>query len=402
MAKISDDTISKIKEAANVVDVLDDCDVKLHKRGVNYVALCPFHDDKTLGSFMVSPKKNVYKCFSCGKSGDSLRFLMEHEGMSFVEAVKWLGAKYSIEVEGVQDVKLPARKVTKSVPHLEEKPKEMLLLPMSMVTSREDTCNDTLCNWLRSLPWGPVQSSGLEDVLKAYHVGHSNDGKTIWWQIDYDGKVRTGKLMKYKTDGHRDREDKNSFDWIHNRLKRVKYWNDAEKQMETCLFGIHLAKLYPKATVNIVESEKTAILMAIAYGNPESHIWLATGGMSFLSRTKLAPLIEGNRKVLLYPDQDGIEKWRAKMKEIGYQGMRLAKSLVIDPNNPKKDCGDFVIEKLMELKEAKERKETEAIELPTAEELERYDQEQCKLVELIQKNPFVDMLLQKFELEILY
>ena len=402
MGKISDETIKKVKEAANVVDVLQDCDVALHKRGVNYVALCPFHNDKTLGNFVVSPTKNVYKCFACGKSGDSLRYLMDHEHMKFVEAIKWLGQKYSIEVEGAEDVKVEPRKMTKAVARIPEKPKPILILPMSMVTAREDTSGDTLCNWLRSLPWGPMQRETLERVLKDYHVGHSKDEKTIWWQIDYQGQVRTGKLMKYKTDGHRDRDDKNSFDWIHNRLKKARYWSESDKQMETCLFGIHLAKAYPKATVNIVESEKTAVIMAIAYGNPSNNIWLATGGMSFLSRSKLAPLIEGKRRILLYPDQDGIEKWRAKMKEIGYQNMRLAKSLVIDPDNPKKDCGDFIIEKLNEIQANREKKARGEERLPAVEELERYDREQCKLLDMIKDNPAIDQLIAILELEILY
>ena len=77
---------------------------------------------------------------------------------------------------------------------------DLLTLPMNMVTAREDTSNDILCTWLRGLPWGPMQRESIERVLKAYHVGMSKDGKTIWWQIDYEGRVRTGKLMLYKDD----------------------------------------------------------------------------------------------------------------------------------------------------------------------------------------------------------
>ena len=163
---------------------------------------------------------------------------------------------------------------------------------------------------------------------------------------------------------------------------------------------MHLAKIYPKATVNVVESEKTAVIMAIAYGNTSANIWIALGGKSFLSRSKLLPLIEGKRKILLYPDQDGIKEWREKMKAIGYENMRLAKSLVIDPKNPKKDCGDFIIERLYEIEE--QRKKKELSKEPTAEELERYNCEQCKLLDLIQGNSIVDRLIELFELELLY
>ena len=399
MGRISDETIQKVKDATNVVDVLDECDVTLYKRGINYVALCPFHNDRALGNFVVSPTKNIYHCFSCGKTGDGLRYLMEHENMTFVDAIKWLGKKYGIEVEGSDDVKFTPKKIVKAVPQIERR-LELLTLPMTMVTSKEDTTTDILCQWLRALPWGPMQRDCIERTLKEYHVGHSKDGKTIWWQIDYEGRVRTGKLMLYKEDGHRNRDDKNSFDWIHTRLKKVHYYDPLTKEMETCPFGMHLAKIYPKATVNVVESEKTAVIMAIAYGNTSANIWIALGGKSFLSRSKLLPLIEGKRKILLYPDQDGIKEWRDKMKAIGYENMRLAKSLVIDPKNPKKDCGDFIIERLYEIEE--QRKKKELSKEPTAEELERYNCEQCKLLDLIQGNSIVDRLIELFELELLY
>lgn len=399
MGRISDETIQKVKDATNVVDVLDECDVTLYKRGINYVALCPFHNDRALGNFVVSPTKNIYHCFSCGKTGDGLRYLMEHENMTFVDAIKWLGKKYGIEVEGSDDVKFTPKKIVKAVPQIERR-LELLTLPMTMVTSKEDTTTDILCQWLRALPWGPMQRDCIERTLKEYHVGHSKDGKTIWWQIDYEGRVRTGKLMLYKEDGHRNRDDKNSFDWIHTRLKKVHYYDPLTKEMETCPFGMHLAKIYPKATVNVVESEKTAVIMAIAYGNTSANIWIALGGKSFLSRSKLLPLIESKRKILLYPDQDGIKEWRDKMKAIGYENMRLAKSLVIDPKNPKKDCGDFIIERLYEIEE--QRKKKELSKEPTAEELERYNCEQCKLLDLIEGNRIVDRLIELFELELLY
>ncbi len=72
--------------------------VRLKKRGANYLGLCPFHNEKT-PSFTVSPSKDIYKCFGCGKSGNSISFLMEHEKYTFVEALKWLAARYNIEIE---------------------------------------------------------------------------------------------------------------------------------------------------------------------------------------------------------------------------------------------------------------------------------------------------------------
>ena len=89
-------TIERILEAANIVDVIQDF-VPLKKRGVNYLGLCPFHNEKT-PSFTVSPAKEIYKCFGCGKVGNSVNFIMEHEHLTYPEALRYLGRKYHIEI----------------------------------------------------------------------------------------------------------------------------------------------------------------------------------------------------------------------------------------------------------------------------------------------------------------
>jgi DNA primase len=95
------ETVDKIFDAANIHDVVSDY-VNLKKAGANYKGLCPFHDEKT-PSFMVSPAKGIYKCFGCGASGNSAKFVMEHERISFPEALRLLAKKYNIEiVEEVQ------------------------------------------------------------------------------------------------------------------------------------------------------------------------------------------------------------------------------------------------------------------------------------------------------------
>ena len=90
-------TIDRILDAAQIYDVVSEF-VTLRKRGVNYVGLCPFHDDKT-PSFSVSPAKGLCKCFACGKGGNAVHFIMEHEQMSYPEALKYLAKKYGIEIK---------------------------------------------------------------------------------------------------------------------------------------------------------------------------------------------------------------------------------------------------------------------------------------------------------------
>ena len=94
---IDQPTIDRITDTAQIQDVVGDF-VTLRKRGVNLLGLCPFHNEKT-PSFTVSPAKGIFKCFGCGKGGNSVHFIMEHEQISYYEALKYLARKYNIEVE---------------------------------------------------------------------------------------------------------------------------------------------------------------------------------------------------------------------------------------------------------------------------------------------------------------
>jgi DNA primase len=94
---ITPSSIEQIKNRIDIIDVVGEY-VKLKKRGVNYIGNCPFHNEKS-PSFTVSPAKEIYKCFGCGKSGNSITFLMEHDKLSYVEALKWLAKRYNIEIE---------------------------------------------------------------------------------------------------------------------------------------------------------------------------------------------------------------------------------------------------------------------------------------------------------------
>ena len=94
---ISQETIQQIVSRIDIIEIISSF-IKLKKRGTNYIGLCPFHNEKT-PSFTVSPSKEIYKCFGCGRSGNTISFLMEHEKYSYVEALRWLAAKYNVEIE---------------------------------------------------------------------------------------------------------------------------------------------------------------------------------------------------------------------------------------------------------------------------------------------------------------
>lgn len=104
---ISKETIEKILDAAQIVDVVGDF-VALRRRGANYMACCPFHHEKT-PSFSVSPSKGIFKCFGCGKAGNSVNFVMEHEQLGYVDALRFLGRKYSIEIADREETEQDAQ-----------------------------------------------------------------------------------------------------------------------------------------------------------------------------------------------------------------------------------------------------------------------------------------------------
>ena len=94
---ITQQTIQEIQSRIDIYDVVGSF-IKLKRRGTNYIGNCPFHNEKT-PSFTVSPAKDIYKCFGCGKSGNAIGFVMDHEKYSYVEALKWLAARYNVEIE---------------------------------------------------------------------------------------------------------------------------------------------------------------------------------------------------------------------------------------------------------------------------------------------------------------
>lgn len=342
---IDEYTIRKVKDAANIVDVVRDFyDLKRDGQGGSWTCLCPFHEDRHLGSFKVSERRNIYKCFSCGEQGGPIDFLMKHENLTYPDAVRWLGKKYSIDVEGQERIEA---KMKQCKPHEPLPPLPMLVLNMESVLAMKNLKGNVLVDWLRSLSWNDEQRKRIDVALKNYAIGQGKDGHTIFWQIDEKARVRTGKMMLYKPDGHRDKETPHNFDWVHSVLARAGRYNPDELQYETCLFGQHLLDYCSNATINLVESEKTALICAIAYGQMDKHLWMATGGMSMLNPIKLKPLIERGRHIVLYPDHDGVEKWRECVKSIGYEHLTINESVMKSYWKPedgeKADIADVIV-----------------------------------------------------------
>jgi Domain of unknown function (DUF6371) len=154
-------------------------------------------------------------------------------------------------------------------------------------------------------------------LVKRFHIGTSKywHGATVFWQVDILGNVRAGKIMLYDVDTGKRRKDYNGkkyINWAHIVLKTPNF------NLDQCLFGQHQLRDAPsEKTVAIVESEKTAILMTAILPN---YVWLATGGLHNL-KAERCQILRG-RKVILFPDLNAFEKWKAKetaLKQIGCQ-----------------------------------------------------------------------------------
>lgn len=158
---IPQDTVNKILDTAQIVEVISDF-VSLKRRGANYVACCPFHNEKT-PSFSVSPTKGIYHCFGCGKTGSAVRFVMEHESMSYVEALKYLAKKYGIEVREKEETpeEIASRQRRESL---------MLVLDYTERFFQESLRTQEG----RNLGYAYFKSRGLEDsTIEKYGLGWS-------------------------------------------------------------------------------------------------------------------------------------------------------------------------------------------------------------------------------------
>ena len=158
---IPQDTVNKILDTAQIVEVVSDF-VSLKRRGANYVACCPFHNEKT-PSFSVSPTKGIYHCFGCGKTGSAVRFVMEHESMSYVEALKYLARKYGIEVREKEET-------AEEIASRQRRESLMLVLDYTERFFQESLRTQEG----RNLGYAYFKSRGLEDsTIEKYGLGWS-------------------------------------------------------------------------------------------------------------------------------------------------------------------------------------------------------------------------------------
>ena len=189
-------TIEKILDAANIVDVVSEF-VTLKRRGVNYVGLCPFHNEKT-PSFYVSPSKGICKCFSCGKGGNAIHFLMEHEQMSFQDAAEWLAGKYGIPFR--------KREMTDSEKALQNERESMFITNQFALDFFKDTLLNT--NKGRAVGLAYFRKRGFrDDIIDKFFLGYCPDEPDALARAatakgyTKDNLIKTGLCYERENDG---------------------------------------------------------------------------------------------------------------------------------------------------------------------------------------------------------
>ena len=259
--------------------------------------------------------KRKWICPACGKK-------------SFVRYVDTISGEYVNEDVGKCDraakcgYHLSPREYFESVGRMQTgmvmrrravKVKPCHFLPLSMVEESMNVRRNYLGAFVRRV----IGEEEWRYAAEMYHIGGAEwpDGATIFWQIDYDGKVRTGKVMLYDSQTGRrvkDEHCRGRIGWMHS---RVEVADGKVFRLKQCLFGEHLLREDDEAggcrKVCIVESEKTAVICSIFL--PE-FIWLATGGLHNLSSGRCSHLL--GRDVMLYPDLGAYEIWRSKVEGI--------------------------------------------------------------------------------------
>ena len=229
----------------------------------------------------------------------------------------------------------PRPATTKPIPTIGDE-SDVCMIKDDIVTKYVDLYRtDILRAWLET--W--LDPLVVECAWHEYRVGIARDGRTIFWYLDRQGRVRDGKIMRFTADGHRDRVA-GSIVAAGSLLRDAKKLPDNWKH-DGCLYGEHLLNRYPDATVGLVESEKTALVATICFPH---YIWLATGGAT-LNLDRAVAVLNG-RRVIAFPDADATDKWADRFRGLpGWSVSTIAKDFAAaanDQNWAKCDLADIL------------------------------------------------------------
>ncbi len=353
---IDQSTIDRIFDAADIVEVVSDY-VTLKRRGVNYIGLCPFHNEKT-PSFTVSPAKNICKCFGCGKGGNPVNFIMELENLSYVEALKHLAKKYHIEIE---EKELTAEQI-------EQKNNRESLMAVSEWAQQYFSSNLTGHIEGKSVGMSYFMHRGFrEDIIKKFQLGYAlkqRDAYTVeaqkkGYKLEYLEK--TGLTIVKENNFVLDRFHGRAIFPIHSisgkviafggraisKDDQVKYQNSPESEIyhkSQALYGIYFAKnaIIRERKCYIVEGYADVISMVQAgIENIVAPCGTALTSEQIRLLGRILPSVDGDRNennknvTLLYDgDSAGINAALKNGKLLLEEGMNVKVVVLPDGEDP--------------------------------------------------------------------
>ncbi|MCX6266327.1 MAG: DNA primase [Bacteroidetes bacterium] len=342
---IPHDTIDTIIQTARIEEVVGDF-VQLRRRGVNQIGLCPFHNEKT-PSFTVSPAKGIYKCFGCGKAGNSVNFIMEHEHFSYPEALKYLARKYNIEVE--EEKQTPEQ--------LQELNEKESLYNLNLFAQQYFTSMLLESEEGKAIGLSYFKERGMrDDMVNKFQLGF-NPGK---WGVFSDHAIRQGYKKEFlvKTGLSVEKEDK-LFDRFHGRVmfpihsasgrvigfggrilgsdkSHAKYVNSPESEIynkSKTLYGIYFAKnaIISKDNCLLVEGYTDVISMHQA---GIENVVASSGTSLTHDQVRMIQRYTSNISILYDGDPAGIKASFRGIDMIVEQGMNVKIVLFPDGEDP--------------------------------------------------------------------
>ncbi|NDV66361.1 DNA primase [Bacteroides sp. 224] len=340
-------TVDRIIDAAQIVDVVSEF-VTLRKRGVNYVGLCPFHNEKT-ASFSVSPAKGLCKCFSCGKGGNSIHFIMEHEQLSYYEALKYLAKKYNIEIK--------ERELTN-----EEKQVQSIRESMFVVNQyARDYFQEILKNHIdgRSIGMAYFRQRGFrDDIIDKFQLGFSIDERDAFAQealkkgYKKEFLIKTGLCYETEDNKLRDRFRGRVIFPVHTlsgkvvafggrilsteNKKLAKYVNSPESEIyhkSNELYGIYFAKqsIVKQDRCFLVEGYTDVISM---HQSGVENVVSSSGTSLTPGQIRLIHRFTNNITVLYDGDMAGIKASIRGIDMLLEEGMNIKVVLLPDGDDP--------------------------------------------------------------------
>jgi DNA primase len=357
---IDQGTVDRIFEAAQIIDIVQDF-VTLKRRGVNYLGLCPFHNEKT-PSFTVSPAKNIYKCFGCGKGGNSVNFVMEHEKISYYDALKLLAKRYNIEVVETH--------------HEEEDQQQRTDRESMMIVT--DFARKTFIENLYSHPEGKTiglsyfkERGFRDDTIKKFELGYCLEERDVFtkkaqlegFKLDY--LVKTG--LSIASEGHSpfDRFSGRVMFPIHNFTGKViafggrvmkadkktaKYLNSPESEIyhkSNVLYGIFHAKktVIQENKCYLVEGYTDVISMHQA---GVENVVASSGTSLTIEQIRIIKRFTNNITILYDGDPAGIKASIRGIDLILEEGMNVRVILLPTPEDPDSFARSHSLSELME------------------------------------------------------